>query len=124
LPRDDFWFQGEDLEWTLRLTAKFFGVLAPAAECRHLPPPAESRRARLKAAAMLQNNLFTATRLPHGRRLLRHAPGNLWRFLRAENFSRVAWALAWSAHWRGGVRGQPAGAPGADGFRREWERLG
>jgi len=124
LPRDDFWFQGEDLEWTLRITDRFAGVLAPAAECRHLPPPSGPARAQLKAAAMLQNNLFTATRLPHGRRLLRHAPGNAWRFLRAQRFAPRAWALAWSAHWHGGLRGQPAGAPGGDGFRRAWERLG
>ena len=123
LPRDDFWFQGEDLEWTSRLTAKFAGVLAPAAECRHLPPPGDPARTRLKTAAMLQNNLFTATRLPHGRRLLRHAPGNAWRFLRAQGFSSKAWELAWHAHWRGALRGQPAGLAGADGFRQAWERL-
>lgn len=121
-PREDFWFQGEDLEWTLRLSAKFRGVLAPAAECRHFPPPGDAARARLKGAAMLQNNLFTASRLPHGLRILRHAPGNAWRFLRAQRFRSAAWTMAASAHWRGLVRGQPAGAPGADGFRQAWER--
>jgi GT2 family glycosyltransferase len=121
LPRDDFWFQGEDLEWTLRLSAQVRGVLVPAAECRHLPPAAASNRARLKQAAMLQNNLFTATRLPHGRRARRHVPGNLMRFLVAEKFSWTAIRLAWRAHWLGGVRGLPAGAAEGDAFRRAWE---
>ncbi|MES2692544.1 MAG: glycosyltransferase [Verrucomicrobiota bacterium] len=123
-PSDDYWFQGEDLEWTLRLSAQVRGVLVPTAECRHYPPgSAQPERARLKQAAMLQNNLFTATRLPHGRRALRHAPGNLWRFLRSEGWSGRAMMLAARAHWRGAVRGLPAGAKGGDGFRREWEGL-
>jgi len=124
LPRDDFWFQGEDIEWTLRLSARFRCVLAPAAECRHFPPPGQPQRERLKAAAMLQNGFFTATRLRHGRRLLRHAPGNVWRFLASGGFSPRAFARAGSALWRGAVAGRPAGVPGADGFRRAWDRLG
>jgi len=55
---------------------------------------------------------------------LRHAPGNLWRFLAGDNFSPQAIALAGCALWRGGVTGRPAGVPGADGFRRAWDRLG
>ena len=72
---------------------------------------------------MLQNNFFTATRLLHGRRLLRHSPGNVWRFLRAQGFRPGALALAWSAFFRGTVCGQPAGAAGADALRQAWERL-
>jgi hypothetical protein len=122
LPRDDYWFQGEDLEWTLRISARFTGVLAPAAECRHFPPPVDRERAQLKAAAMLQNNAFTATRLPHGRRALRHMPGNAWRFLRAARFTPAAVAHVVRAHWLGVIRGLPAGAPGGDAVRKQWER--
>ncbi len=123
LPRDDYWFQGEDLEWTLRISARLAGVLAPAAECRHLPPAADdSARAFLKQALMLQNNFYTGTRLPHGRRILRHAPGNVGRFLVANHFSVQALAAAWLGGWRGGIRGRPAGVEGGDGFRQAWER--
>jgi len=123
LPRDDYWFQGEDLEWTLRISARLAGVLAPAAECRHLPPAADDpARAFLKQALMLQNNFYTGTRLPHGRRMLRHAPGNVGRFLAANHFSVRALAAAWLGGWRGGIRGRPAGAVGGDGFRQEWAR--
>lgn len=121
LPRDDYWFQGEDLEWTLRLSARVTGVLAPAAECRHLPPPEDPTRAFLKQALMLQNNFYTASRLAHGRRLWRHAPGNVARFLAANRFSGRALATAWRCWWRGACRGFPAGAPGGDGFRVAWQ---
>ena len=123
LPRDDYWFQGEDLEWTLRLSARFTGVLVPAAECRRLPPPSEDRtKAFLKQALMLQNNFYTASRLAHGRRLWRHAPGNLARFLAANRFSGRALLTAWRCWWRGACRGRPAGMPGGDGLRVEWQR--
>jgi GT2 family glycosyltransferase len=124
LPRDDFWFQGEDLEWTLRITARGAGVLAPAGECQHLPPAADAARARLKRAAMLQNTLFTATRLPHGRGMIRHLPGNAWRFLREGRFTAQTIGLALRAYWLGGVLGRPAGVAGGDAFRRRWERVG
>ncbi len=128
LPRDDFWFQGEDLEWTLRITARFAGVLAPAAECRHLPPSAEAgvadraARERLKILAMLQNNAFTATRLAHGRRLARHAPGNTWRFLRAQRWTLGSWCDAFMAHWLGAVRGLPADR--GQRWKAEWIESG
>lgn len=119
-PRDDYWFQGEDLEWTLRLTARVAGVLAPAALCLHTPPAgSDAVREHRKRVLMLQNNFVTA-RMPHGRRLRSHAPGNVWRTLRRARFSPAGCrdvALAW---WWGGVRGLPAGRAGGDGFRRAW----
>jgi GT2 family glycosyltransferase len=110
LPRTDFGFQGEDIEWTLRLTQHFRGVLTGAAECRHEPPDVDAAHGRAKHAAMLQNTAFTAIRLRHGRRILVHLPGNGWRFLRAARFSVGAFAMLGRAWWRGIVRGRPAGA--------------
>jgi GT2 family glycosyltransferase len=122
LPRADFWFQGEDIEWTLRLTACAEGVLAPAALCIHTPPGSggefEAREHR-KRILMLQNNFFTGN-LAHGRRLRRHAPGNVWRTLRAARFSPKACQQVLRAWWRGAVRRRAAGQAGGDGFRREW----
>ncbi len=127
LPREDFWFQGEDLEWTLRITHRFSGILVPSALCLHCPPTASgdpvkhASRERLKALAMQQNNAFTATRLPHGRRLLRHAPGNCLRFLKSQRGKRKAFKDMITALWYGAVRGLPAGKVGADRWRMEWE---
>lgn len=121
-PRDDFWFQGEDIEWTTRISARFRAVLAPAAEAWHLPPIGNSGNSFLKAAAMLQNNAFTASRLAHGRRLLHTIPGNAWRFLRGHRFAGRAWSAAARAHWNGLVLGRPAGVAGADQFRLAWVR--
>ena len=73
---------------------------------------------------MLQNNFYTGTRLPHGRRILRHAPGNFGRFLVTNHFSARALAAAWLGGWRGAIRGRPAGVEGGDGFRQAWERRG
>ena len=119
-PRDDYWFQGEDLEWTLRLSDRVKGILAPKGVCVHTPP-GESNGVReyRKSILMLQNNFFTR-HLAHGGRLRRHEAGNVWRALRASGFSyRVCRdvALAW---WRGGVLRRSAGQPGGDGFRRNW----
>lgn len=127
LPRGDFWFQGEDIEWTLRLSARFTGVLVPAALCRHLPPSSGGQRSihaareRLKMLSMLQNNAFTGTHLPHGRRILRHAPGNAARFLWAQRFQPSAWRDMFVAHWLGAVRGRPAGQ--VDIWRQKWLQL-
>ncbi|MFA5264979.1 MAG: glycosyltransferase [Opitutaceae bacterium] len=128
LPREDFWFQGEDFEWTLRITHRFSGVLVPSALCLHCPPTASgdpvkhAARERLKALAMIQNSVFTATRLPYGRRLLRHIPGNCFRFLRSQRDRRKAIEDVFIALWFGAIRGLPAGKIGADRWRREWEQ--
>jgi GT2 family glycosyltransferase len=128
LPRDDFWFQGEDLEWTLRISAHFRAVLVAAAECRHLPPSASgaatnhATREALKTLSMLQNNAFTAAHLPHGRRMWRHVPGNAWRFLREQRFAPSAWRDVWAAHWWGIIRGLPAGR--ATRWQQRWSALG
>ncbi len=122
LPRADYWFQGEDIEWTLRLTARFKGVLAPTALCLHTPPGSGDElitREHRKRILMLQNNFFTG-QLSHGRRLRRHAPGNVWRTLGAARFSPRACADVLLAWWRGAVRRRPAGQVGGDGFRRQW----
>jgi GT2 family glycosyltransferase len=122
-PRDDYWFQGEDIEYTLRLSARFRCVLVPESVCvHHSHLGGGGTAAFLKKCALLQNNSFTFMRLPHGRRARRHLPGNFWRFLREERFRITAMAASFLAFWRGAVRGAPAGASGADQFRQQWER--
>lgn len=121
-PRDDYWFQGEDIEFTLRLSAHFQGVLVPTAVCvHHTGRFTPDRAAFLKKCAQLQNNAYTFVHLAHGRRARRHLPGNFWRFLREEKFRPAALLAAAQGFWRGAVRGRPAGAPGFDAFRKAWE---
>ena len=123
LHRDDFWVRGEDLEFSLRLTAQYRGVFLPAVEVKHLPPPdtgAASRDAEyLKHAAMVQNVAFVGWRLPHGRRIAWTLPANVARFI-------VTWGLravpdALRAVWRGAMRGEPAGVGGSAGFRERFD---
>lgn len=127
VPRDDFWLCAEDLEYTLRLTYRRRGVLAPAALCRHLPPETSGGDAidgphYLRFCLMLQNLSYISTRLPHGCRVLRHLPGNYLRFLRTFGCNTATARDVWVAWWRGGIRGKPAGTPGCDGFKERFLR--
>jgi GT2 family glycosyltransferase len=112
--RADYWVRGEDLEFSLRITARFRGIYVPAARVAHLPPPASSAASRdeeyAKHRAMLQNIAYTALRLPHGRRIARTIPGNLLRFFKTWKWTPRALAGAVTAIWDGAIRGLPAGA--------------
>ena len=119
LPRTDFWYQSTDIEYTLRLSARFPCVLAPAAVCPHLPPPETPEQRRRKDLWSLQNNAFMSFRLPHGRRILRHLPGNHWRFWRRHRPGGGALRESLSALWRGAVLGRPVGADAYHDFIRK-----
>lgn len=111
--RGDFRIRGEDLEFSLRMTARLRGIFVPDAVVAHLPRPGgDSPEAlaaeRRKHAVMLQNVAYIGLRLPHGRRIFRTLPGNLWRFVKTWGAGSLPEALR--AFWRGGVAGRPAGA--------------
>lgn len=109
-PRTDFWYQATDIEYTLRLSARFPCVLAPAAVCPHLPPPGNPAQQRLKDRWSLQNHAFMSFRLPHAWRALRHLPGNHYRHWRKYRAEGEALRESLSAFWRGAVLGRPVGA--------------
>ncbi len=122
LHRGDFWVRGEDLDFSLRCTNVAPGVYVPKARVAHLPPGGglvvDDFPERMKHAAMLQNAAFLSARTSHGRRLIRHVPGNSFRHLR--RFGPGAFMDVVRATWMGAVLGLPAGAPGGTFFR---ERL-
>ena len=135
-PRDDFWLCAEDLEYTLRLTHKFTGVLVPSSVCFHRPPSAGTADGSstadpnalggshyLRFCLMLQNLSFSCTRLPHARRALRHLPGNYLRFLRTFGLHTATLRDTLLALWRGVAKGKPAGVQGADGFKQRFLKL-
>ncbi len=129
VPRDDFWLCAEDLEYSLRLTYRHKGVLVPSAVARHLPPTSADwddpgGPHYLRFCLMLQNLSYTCTRLAHGRRALRHLPGNYRRFLRTFGWKRESLRDAALAFWRGAVTGKPAGVAGADGFKTRFLERG
>lgn len=107
----NFWVRGEDLEYSLRLTAQQRGVWVPGAIVKHLPPPEDPRTAGrgeyLKHCAMLQNVAYVACRLPHGHRILWTLPSNLLRFLRTWGPASTGDAIR--ALWRGACQAHPAG---------------
>jgi len=127
-PREDFWFCVEDLEFVLRLTYRHRGVMVPSAVCRHVPPPASGGNEvesghYLRFCLSLQNLAYVSTRLPHGRRILRHLPGNYLRFFRTFGLKPATVRDVWLAWWLGGMRGQPAGIPGFDSFKQRFLKL-
>ncbi|MBV9659301.1 MAG: glycosyltransferase family 2 protein [Verrucomicrobia bacterium] len=123
LPREDYWVRGEDLEYSLRLTNRFPSAFLPGITVRHLVPARGSQTGlpdddRLKSLAMLQNSAYTSAWLPHGRRLLRHLPGNIYRFLQLPGGGLADALAVLHALWNGFIKARPAGAAGADLFRR------
>lgn len=119
--RDDFWVRGEDLEFSLRLTARHRGIFVPKTTVVHLPPPANQPDSReqeyLKHCALLQNLCYVALRLRHGHRIARTLPGNFFRFLKTWH-SIDALRDAALAFWLGAFHGKPAGTPDFDVFRK------
>lgn len=124
--RGDFWVRGEDLEFSLRMTAGAAGIFVPAVVVQHLPPEETadvSREAEyLKHCALVQNIAFVGLRLPHGRRIAWTLAGALRRFFRL--WKSPALADAARALWRGAVLGEPAGAGGGRTFRVRCAALG
>lgn len=119
LPRTDFGFMAEDLEYALRLSHAFPALLDPRVVTAHLPPRVKrGPEGGAVAALHLQNLAYLTCRLPHGRRSLRHLPGGVWRYLRRQGVAHLPEALR--LLWVGAVLGRPGGAPGGD---RHWCEL-
>ena len=116
-PRADYWLMGEDVEYTCRLSARYRTILAPEARALHLQPPPQSQTREVlrrydfvKFCAFLTNTTFTSMNFRHGRRLIKHLPGNYLRFMRnyGWSFSNVRQAL--QCFLWGGIRRLPAGS--------------
>jgi GT2 family glycosyltransferase len=123
--RDDFWVRGEDLDFSLRLTARGRGIFTPEVIVKHLPPAASPESSGpaeyLRHAAMVQNIAFLGFRQPHGRRIAKSALGASRRFLSLWGFGAVPDLL--SALWRGAVRAEPAGDGDGRTFQRRFDEL-
>jgi rhamnopyranosyl-N-acetylglucosaminyl-diphospho-decaprenol beta-1,3/1,4-galactofuranosyltransferase len=121
VPRDDFGFMADDIEYSLRLSANFRTVLVPRAVGRHLPPAAKTGTHGFYTDSLnLQNMSFVTWRLAHGARARRHWPGHFRRFFATWGWTPHVLGTALRAAWRGAVRGRPGGAPGFDDFRQRW----
>lgn len=114
LHRDIFWIRGEDLDFSLRISHSLPSLFVPGARVKHLPPHSgtvtaeESRAEYLKHQAMLQNVCFLAFRCSHGRRILKHIPGNFYRFFKIWGIQSFPAALG--TFWRGAILKRPYGA--------------
>jgi GT2 family glycosyltransferase len=122
--RDDFWVRGEDLDFSLRLTARGRGVFVPGAVVQHLPPPSgalsDDRVEYLRHAALVQNIAFLGLTQPHGRRIRHSIAGASWRFVRTWGPRCIPDLLT---ALRRGTRGEPAGAGTGHTFRKRFNEL-
>jgi GT2 family glycosyltransferase len=122
--RDDFWVRGEDLDFSLRLTARGRGIFVPEVTVQHRPPasasPAHAAAEYLRHAAMLQNIAFLALTQPHGRRVRHSLPGASLRFVGM--WGPRALPDLWRA-LRRGSRGEPAGRGAGRTFRRRFDEI-
>lgn len=106
-PRQELWSQFSDIEYTLRVTAAFRGVLVPRALCLHVPPRSEGPAFDAKLLSALQNGSYVSFHSGVGRRFWRHLPGLNLRYLRHYRWRPRAWGEVLRAFWRGGVLGRP-----------------
>lgn len=122
LPRQDIWYQAVDLEYMLRLAASGENLWVPTESSWHLPPDqtATPRKRYWRDCIGLQNCSYIFGRLPHGRRALRHLPGNFRTFFREWGVGpRPLYDATRCFHW-GMVRGQPTGRAGFTYYRDSW----
>lgn len=108
-PRLELWSQFTDIEYMLRLTARFSCVLVPRAVCHHLPPPAAGPALRAKLYSALQNGSYASLRLRQGWRILRHLPGLNYRYVRQYHWRPGAWRDTITAFFQGAILGLPSG---------------
>lgn len=116
LHRSDFLIRGEDLEFSLRITAQKIGICVPEARVTHCSPvspqsPELDAVERSKQIAMLHNVAYISLHLPHGRRIMKSLPGNFMRHVQTWGLSGFSEAVR--AYWRGGIRAFPAGRGGS-----------
>jgi GT2 family glycosyltransferase len=124
-PRTEYWLMGEDLEFTCRLSARYKSILVPAARALHLQPGQVNKKADfVKFGAFLTNLGYTTVSFPHGRKLLRHLPGNYLRFLRAYGLSPSTLRQALQFLYWGAFRRLPAGSSEFQKFRSRYLQTG
>jgi GT2 family glycosyltransferase len=123
--RADFWVRGEDLDFSLRLTAQGRGIFTTELTVKHLPPelsPQSSVPAEyLRHAAMLQNIAYLGLRQPHGRRIVASILGASRRFIALWGLSSAPDLL--SALWRGIANAEPAGKGNGRTFQKRFREL-
>ncbi len=112
--RRDFWMLGEDLEFSMRLSAVGRLVFTCQAVVPHLPPVAadagQARRSDYrKFVSLLQNLAFLSFHAPHSRHMRTYLAGNFRRFFRTHGLGWGTCRDAVLCFWNGALGGHPAG---------------
>ena len=112
--RTDFWMLGEDLEYSMRLSAFGGGLFLPDLFVEHLPPEAVNSKIaqesdRLKFGSLLQNLCYLSFHHPNSVHMKSYLPGNARRFFRTFGWNLGSVFRVAQCFWRGAVLGRPAG---------------
>jgi len=120
--RKDFWMLGEDLEFSMRLSATGRAVFTCLAAVPHLPPaPSNESDGRTsdyrKFCSLLQNLSCLSFHSPHSRHLWGYLPGNYRRFFRSHGIGPATLRDAATCFFQGVIRGHPAGYKSGEALR-------
>lgn len=122
--RNDFHILGEDLEFSMRLSARSTCLYAPTIVVPHLPPSPHSQSDAtqanlLKFCSLLQNLAYISFHLPHSRHMKSYLPGNAKRFLHTFGTTPQSLRLLARCLANGALLAQPAGAPSGQHLREK-----
>lgn len=113
--RTDFWMLGEDLEFSMRVAARFRAVFTCQADVPHLPPAPPSDQISARAASLrkfhslLTNLAYLSFHCPHSAHMRSYLAGNFRRYFRTEGVTPSTLTSATRCLWQGAVLGRPAG---------------
>ncbi len=112
--RTDFYMLGEDLDLSMRISAKLPAVFTTRSVVPHLPPPSTNSKSsriqsHIKFCALLQNLGYLSFHVPHSHHMRNYLAGNFKRFY-FQNQLGLPGLMDAATCFRAGVfEGQPAG---------------
>jgi GT2 family glycosyltransferase len=124
LHRDDFWMQGDDLEFSMRICRQYGGVLVPWVVTPHLYPATGkgSESAHIKACSLLQNTTYLGAHEIRTWRTFYYIFANLWRFFKELGVNAHTVRYGLRAMFNGAILAEPAGRDSGARLRQQLAR--
>ena len=118
--RTDFWMLGEDLEFSMRVAARFRAVFLPDVIVPHLPPKPNNLEAAKQSGyrkflSLLTNLSYLSFHVAHSAHMRSYLAGNFKRFFLTEGISPRTLMDGCACFRNGALRGLPAGRTGVGG---------
>ncbi|MDR0534277.1 MAG: glycosyltransferase [Verrucomicrobiales bacterium] len=122
--RDDFWMQGDDLEFSMRLSKLGGAVLIPYIEIPHLYPQSNNvvvatKGHLLKFCSLLQNLTYIGLHEMRSWHAIYCMGADYWRFFRTFGWKSSVIVYAVTCLWNGAVLAEPAGRKSGEKLRQK-----